>query len=111
MNETPTLHPGLQNHPYKREVSSMLTTLRKYGIKVKSVNDGEMTISVNAVPALHTILSVDECYVYVTCPDTDERKWLRVLLGNSPGDLVCDYSAGSPVLDAAMQEHYDRWLR
>ena len=94
-------------HSYEREARSLLHTLKKRGITVLAVDDGEERVLTTDAPAIDTILSVDECWVRVKTKDGSHRT-IYILLGNGPGEIVCDYGV-HPELEAALREHGDRW--
>lgn len=93
---------------YYRETMSLLNTLKKHGIQVVSVNDGDSNVPATQEHPASTILSVDESWVHVKVPDRDKRLTLYIVLGNDPGEMVCDYHC-HPLIEAAMSEHYRRW--
>lgn len=97
-----------RTHPYRREITSLLNTVQSHGLELYAVNDGEEIVRVDGLrEALEAILAVDESTLVVA---TEDRRLLGlyVVLGNGPGEAVCDYS-DHPTIDAAVTEHYDRF--
>jgi len=98
----------MRQHPYATEIRSLMRTLNKHGFTPVSVFDGEETEKVkNQSEAVDVILSVDDSSLYVKNAAGKTVK-LYIVLGNDPGEAVCDHSDFDP-LTVAMTEHYDRW--
>lgn len=92
------------------ETKSLLQTLQKHGLKILSVDNGENQTSFLAVPLdefINETIACDEAWLKVETPD-GKKKTLYLVYGNSPGELVSDYTI-SPEIDAATSEHYDSW--
>jgi hypothetical protein len=98
---------------WRPETRSLLRALVKAGFTIDAVSDGEewtQGTPAVAIPAAVKILtSVDESQLTVWCPDSTALKQLWLVFGNSPGELVSDYTTGSPLLDATLAEHSDKW--
>lgn len=63
---------------------------------------------------LGELLACDECSLYVTHPDYCRRIWISLVLGNSPGELVSDYTVPNvasvaELLDNVMRAHSEKW--
>lgn len=58
---------------------------------------------------LDELLACDECNLYVQ--RSAKKYTLFLVLGNSPGELVCDYTAGSEALDQLTMAHFDEWTQ
>ena len=95
-------------HPYATEIRSLMRTLKRHGFAPVSVNDGETYEKVeNQSQAVDIILSVDESWLRVK-HENGKRATVFIVLGNDPGEAVCDHHDWDP-LTVAVSEHYDRW--
>jgi hypothetical protein len=92
---------------FEPEVRSLLHTLKAHGFTLRKVDNGEAVTLADDPQFVSEIIACDEAHLYVTAPD-GKRATLFLVLGNSPGEVVCDYTA-TPALDAAVDEHYKRW--
>lgn len=97
------------------ETRSLLKSLTKAGFKLSDGNNGEEVFSfANDLPKfIENLTACDETHLFVIDPDGN-RRWLYLVLGNGPGELVCDYSCpkegmGTDYLDAVTTAHYDKW--
>lgn len=101
-------------HPFDKEVRSLLATLKRHKLVVSSVDDGCSDVPILDQPAADTILSVDDSTVTVDWA-TGRTARLYIILGNSPGELVADWTepqdtpAMITALNKAMSEHTNRW--
>lgn len=96
---------------YYKEIKSLLRTLAKHGFDPVEVDDGEEYIlTPTQVEAAVAIANVDEARLYVKKRSTGKELGLYLVLGNDPGELVCDYHVDND-LDEATDEHYERWSR
>ena len=95
-------------HPYATEIRSLLMTLNKHGFSPFKVYDRcETEKTSSQKSAAEVILSVDESWLYVK--DSSNNKFtVYIVLGNEPGEAVCDSSNYEP-LNVATDEHYSRW--
>jgi hypothetical protein len=91
---------------YRPEIKSLLNTLKRHKFSPYLLNDGEELIRGSAITA-EEICAVDESHLYVK-DSTDKKFFVRIILGNEPGEAVADYSDYDP-LDDVIQEHYNRW--
>lgn len=96
---------------WKPEVLSLLRTFAKHGIEaIACNNDGSI---IKFVPGkrnefIEELFACDEVALYVRTPHSSKLRWVYLVYGNSPGELVCDYTI-DPVLDVATAEHYNKW--
>ncbi len=100
-----------QINDWAPEVRSLLTSLVKAGFKLVSGDNGEddFKFTGNRADFVNNLIACDEASLYVVSPD-GKRSWLYLVLGNSPGDLVSDYTytEGGP-LDTVVMAHADKW--
>lgn len=103
------------------ETASLIATLKRHKFEIVKGDNGEG--SFRAPETKHgmknfiaNLIACDEAHLYVRCPKSGKVRWLYIILGNSPGEIVSDYSvpmenfSNTPdPLDAATSEHYDRW--
>ena len=93
---------------YTTEVRSLLRTLNKYGFKPLKVDDDEEFLTtLTQEEATIAITNVDYSQLLVEHTN-GKQAWIMIVLGNDPGELVCDYHV-NPELDKATEEHYNRW--
>jgi hypothetical protein len=98
---------------WKPEVLGLIRTLERHGCVIVSGDNGEYRFKredSTLAKFIEDLIACDEAHLHVTLPN-GKRAWLYLVLGNSPGELVCDYSCpeGYEVLDKATEEHYTRW--
>lgn len=94
------------SHPYAAEVDRLLAKLEKHGFTPADVDDTEELVKTPTWEAVkEAILAVDECRVWVKTMEGKEV-CLFIVLGNSPGELVADYTVNT-VLDKVLRELYD----
>lgn len=116
MNEKTTVNPdGTRTltrtiNDWKPEVSSLLRTFKKHGIEPVQCDDGAVT---KLVPgkrneSIEELFACDDVALHVRTPNSPKLRWVYLVYGNSPGELVCDYTV-DPALDAATSEHYNKW--
>ena len=101
------------------EVGSLLRRLLQSGFTLKAGNnggddfrlnerpEGEPFISLPVAEFIAELIAADEFHLYVVAPD-GKRLTLYCVLGNSPGELVCDHS-GHPLLEVVTSAHYEWW--
>lgn len=113
---------------FRPEVRSLLNTLKTHGFTLRAVDDGEELTETKDLPAAEVvklITGVDQCTLRVTREAKREstktpgtmvfvRYSVALVLGNSPGELMADWSVPShqpdaDALDAAANEHGKRW--
>lgn len=107
---------------FKPETRSLINRLTKAGFTIVSGNNGEesfkFTGDVDAF--LSELLACDEATLRVIAPGTpfktnpetgksfQPKLTLFLVLGNSPGELVCDYTV-HPLLDEVTEAHASEW--
>lgn len=92
---------------YRPEIRSLLRRLKKAGFALVSVNNGEETINIEGeTMAVDHIVSVEEAWLNVRIQD--KTLTLFLVLGNDPGEIVCDYHCHD-LLEKVTTEHYERW--
>lgn len=95
---------------WKPEVRSLLKSLTDAGCKLVQSNNGEDVMSFadgTLAEFIDHLIACDESHLRVEMPD-GERRTLFLVLGNSPGELVCDYGVHE-VLDVVTDAHYTKW--
>ena len=111
-----------KTHPYYKEVMSLFTRLGRAGFRFEYVNDGEdkhhldTTLErVDGVGLLvDAVLSVDMSMLRVENP-AGGKNTLFLVLGNNPGELVCDYTyspdfeGNQATIDSIVDAHYEEW--
>ena len=55
---------------------------------------------------IENLIACDEARLYVRI--NGKVRWLYLVLGNSPGEIVCDYNCDD-VLDKVTEAHYAEW--
>lgn len=98
----------MKRHPYYNETKDLLDDLAAAGYSPCYVHDGEERMAVRTwEEALSTVLSVDESSLVIKAPD-GKPKWLFIVLGNSPGELVCDMKVDE-ALERIVDIHSAKW--
>lgn len=112
------------------ETASLLASLTAAGFTIYSGSNGEESTFKRAdmpeADFMAELLGCDEAWVYVCRNATKEsaktpgkrvRKLytLYLVFGNSPGELVCDYSipadeGDAAAMETATDEHADKWF-
>lgn len=95
---------------WKPEVKSLINSLLAAGCKMVQSNNGEDVMSFadgTMAEFVEHLIACDESHLRVEMPD-GERRTLYLVLGNSPGELVCDYGCHD-VLDKVTEAHYEKW--
>jgi hypothetical protein len=93
------------------ETRSLLQALWDAGFSLTGACNGQERIKESEPTRLVAHLtSVDEAVLYVSGPIATGRKQLAIYLvfGNSPGELVCDYSCNAD-LEKVLDAHSDSW--
>lgn len=92
---------------YKPETRSLLRSLKTAGFCIGSVYDGGENITIDSeTTAVEAICSVDESTLTVRINGRSLRLFL--VLGNEPGELVCDHT-DCDLLENVVSAHYDKW--
>jgi hypothetical protein len=95
---------------WKPETRSLLKTIEKHGLTLYRGNNGEYEFAFNPTKRgdfVNDLTACDESALYVTRPD-GKRLWISLIYGNSPGELMSDYSV-DPLLDLVSEEHGAKW--
>ncbi len=104
---------------WKPETRSLISALKSEGFTVHSGNNGEgddftpeSFKTENAF--LDELLACDECSLYVKHSSRAKTYWIFLVMGNSPGELVCDCSApsedvGAKALERAIDGASAKW--
>lgn len=114
--------PAEMLNDWEPEVRSLFDRLARHGFTVISVDNGEThTKAMAGRPVSDHIvaetIACDEATIHVKRPD-GQTVWLSLVLGNSPGEIVSDWSFknsdgqdGNPVdpLQAVSNEHGEEW--
>jgi hypothetical protein len=97
-------------HPYEDELWNVFGLLKRRSIRPSSVilDDAGPTSTPTFAEAAKEILSVDESLLGVI-DDDGYQKWMLFVLGNSPGEIICDYSGSSKALEEVCDEHSARY--
>lgn len=101
---------------WKPEVRSLLKTLVAHGCEIISSNNGEdrMQFKGRMADFIDHLIACDEAHLTVKAPDGKNRT-LFLVLGNSPGELVSDYTMpadskfGEDVIDKVTEAHGAAW--
>jgi hypothetical protein len=91
------------------EVRSLIRTLEAHGCKILTGSNGGPRFGYPSKSFLAEITACDEAHLYVTTPSSPlAGRYLYLVFGNSPGELVCDHEI-DPAIDAATDAHYAKW--
>lgn len=91
-------------------IQQAIRALRADGWELRHVWDGGERVKVtNETEAVEAITAVDEARLYVRRGDgvTTEKGWAFFVLGNSPEEVVCDYTTNLTALDSLIDEWID----
>lgn len=94
-------------------IGSLLSKLQKAGFVLVSVDNGDGEVILKGTDrekrqqAKAEINATDESSLYVENSESI-RKWIYIVLGNSPEETVCDYTVDSG-LDAVFEEFSNQW--
>lgn len=100
----------MKQNDFKPETNSLLDALLAAGYVPTKGDNGEDRFHFTPETRsefVANLLACDEARMYVRCPDGKVR-WLYLVLGNCPGELVCDYLVDAG-LDAVTEAHHDKW--
>jgi hypothetical protein len=95
---------------WKPETSSLLDSLQNHGLQISSVDNGEYRTDFDQRDIdlfIEACTACDEAWLKVRTPE-GKTKVIYLIYGNSPGELVSDYTV-CPLIDAATGEHYNKW--
>ena len=99
---------------YKPEITSLLQALEAAGFSSIEVDNGGGWEAFDTIEeAVEDIVAVDEAFVTLLSPKRInpylvKKVSLFLVLGNSPGELVCDYTY-IPELEAVIDKHSKEW--
>lgn len=102
------------------ETTSFLVALQAAGFVLVGCDNGEeehahtYTPSEPLDPLIAELTACDEAQLFVTHPDEKNKLWFYLVYGNSPGELVSDYSIPSngqleQLLEALVASHGEKW--
>jgi len=93
----------------KAAIRQILTALTQGGFNLVSVDNGDGSEKVTTVSAaLAEIMATDESHVIMHHPSSDKKVWLFFVLGNSPEEVLCDYTV-HPQMDEILDELHKKW--
>lgn len=100
---------------FRPEARSLLQFLALAGIAIIAANNGGDEDFRPGEPGMNTeaqfleeLCAADEARLYVRLPGSHTIRFLYLVFGNSPGELVADYSA-QPALEAVCTMHSNAW--
>lgn len=91
-------------HSYEIETQTLLADLTANGFTPESCDNGGGVEK----PTLVNLTACDEVYLFARENKTGKLCTLFLVFGNSPGELVADYSAYSP-LEFVVSQSSSRW--
>jgi len=99
----------MNTHPQTEEVRRFLVALAHRCFQPVAVDDGgdQNVLAPTWDKAEEAILGVDESTLYVRRDGDVGQKWVRIILGNGPGELASDYLGNCIYLDAAITQWMD----
>ena len=76
------------NQIYKEEVTSIVDVLGTYNCEIIGVDDGHgLSRTASTTAAINEILAAYDSHLYIKTPAPESKiMWLRIILGNSPGE-------------------------
>lgn len=91
------------------ETKSLLEALIAAGFVILHGDNGEdeFQLSGNLEHFIDNLTACDEARLFVKRPGA-KTKWLYLVFGNNPGELVSDYLVDD-VLDKVCEDHYAKW--
>lgn len=95
---------------WKPEVQSLLKDLTAAGFSILGGHNGEERFGYSTrakTEFLANLIACDESHLFVESPDM-RKLTLYLVLGNSPGELVSDYTCHDG-LDKVTEAHYEKW--
>lgn len=86
-------------------IRQAIRALRAKGWQLRTVFDGEEDIYTSTEKdAIDNITAVDDAFLHVGA--FNETGWVRFVMGNSPDEVICDYTVN---LDGALDPLMDSW--
>jgi len=95
---------------WRPEVGSLLKRLIAAGCTILRGDNGEETFKFkNEEQFITELTACDEASFYVRTPTSPASgRWVYLVLGNDPGELVCDYTVDED-LEKVCQAHNEEW--
>lgn len=101
---------------WKPEIRGLLKRLTDGGCRLVKADNGEYAVDFakqGITKLIECLDACDEARLYVV-DAAGKNRWLYIVLGNSPGEMVSDYSipegAGmEEPFDALLDAHYTEW--
>jgi len=98
---------------WRPEVRALIIRLLEHGVEILRGDNGEDEFTFPNVSSVgprerfvENLVACDEARLFVRVNNV--HHWLYLVLGNSPGEIVSDYSV-NPVLDLVTEAHYAEW--
>jgi hypothetical protein len=101
---------------WKPETRSLLKDLQDAGFELIEGNNGEYEFKFDGKinKFIDDLIACDESHLYVK--KDDQKYWLYLVLGNSPGEIVSDHSIpkdceniDTDPLSVVTMVHYEKW--
>ena len=93
-------------------IRQTIRTLKKEGWYLEYVEDGGdeyVKVSNSELKAIEAIMAVGDSFLLVSKDGSGTfSQWVRFVLGNSPEEVICDYTMG---LDDTLSPLFDKWDR
>lgn len=101
----------MSRHTDILEFRDYITSLAEKGWRPFSIDDGDgIEVPVTCIVHLEeAVFAVDESHVYFRTTANPSVAWMFIVLGNGPGELVCDYSDRRDGFGDTISEVSDRW--
>ena len=101
---------------WKPVVRSFCKTLVKNGVELVGADDmgdfpdDSIIKTSNIDEIVEHVCAVDESYILVKTPSTDEgkHKVIYIVLGNGPEEIAADYTCDE-LIEKSCDEHYEKW--
>jgi len=96
------------------ETKDLIKSLEAAGCEIVGGSNGESSFKRSKFQSLtaflEELLACDEGALYVKTPSCkgDSSRWVYLVLGNDPGELVCDHTVDL-VLNRVVAAHYTKW--
>lgn len=103
----------MKRNNWKPETRSLLLRLRKAQWELVNANDGEELYPFKSITQMvEGLTAVEESVLCIR--KAGFGTWLKLVYGNSPGELVCDYGIPEDAkladeLDALTSAHAEAW--
>lgn len=92
------------------EVRSLCCRLLDAGFELVKCDNGEdvSQFSGRLGEFIEELIACDDARLYVKCPSDGKIRWLYLVLGNSPGELISDYICDDGI-DCVADAHGNAW--